>query len=33
MAAVLAGLALVTLVAKSALEWRTADELPSSRRH
>lgn len=33
MASVLAGLALVTLVAKSALEWRTADELPSSRRH
>jgi sulfate transport system permease protein len=33
MASVLAGLALVTLIAKSALEWRTADELPSSRRH
>jgi sulfate transport system permease protein len=33
MSAVLAGLALVTLIAKSALEWRTADELPSSRRH
>ena len=33
MASVLAGLALVTLVAKSALEWRTGGELAASRRH
>jgi sulfate transport system permease protein len=33
MASVLAGLALVTLVAKSALEWRTSGELAVSRRH
>ena len=33
MASVLAGLALVTLVAKSALEWRTSGELAASRRH
>jgi sulfate transport system permease protein len=33
MASVLAGLALVTLVAKSALEWRTGEQLAASRRH
>lgn len=33
MASVLAGLALVTLLAKSALEWRTGGELAASRRH
>jgi ABC-type sulfate transport system permease subunit len=33
MASVLAGLALVTLVAKSALEWRTGGELAASRRY
>jgi sulfate transport system permease protein len=32
-ATLLAGLALVTLVAKSALEWRYGDELAATRRH
>jgi len=32
-ASLLAGLALITLVAKSALEWRYGDELSAARRH